>query len=129
MLNNTPEKSNTGPTTQDNTSSESPQIKDGHFEQDKKPSADIDAQPSPTITEAIKHESLPPEDAIIEPNTKVNDSEPSETPSKERVTPSPEKKSDDLLAPPDNINVVTLKSWGVPTGKAPEIILTLALVA
>ena len=124
LPNNAAEKSNTCPVPPVNDGSESPQIKDEHFEQHKKQSTDMDAQPSPTITEAIKRESLPPEDAVTEPNTKVNDSESSETPSKERVTPSPEKKSDICLSPPDNINVVTLKSWGVPTGEAREIILS-----
>jgi len=122
LPNKTAEKSNIDLTTQDNTPSESPQIKDEHFEQDKTPSANMNAQPSPTITEEIKHESLPPEDAVTESNTQVNDNESSETASKERATPSPEEKSDICIAPPDNIDVNVLKSWGVPLGKRAEII-------
>ena len=46
------------------------------------------------------------------------------TPDRESIETTTPEKSDICLSPPDNINVVVLKSWGVPIGQAPEIILS-----
>jgi hypothetical protein len=51
-----------------------------------------------------------------------SDSEPLSKASKESMPLSPEEKSLICLAPPDNIDVVVLKSWGVPTNKAADIL-------
>jgi len=95
--------------------------KDERSEQNEKLSADTNTQPGPTMTEENKHEPLP-KDAEPEPNNRANDSESSETASKEGVPPAPEEKSLFCSASPDGVDVNVLKSWRVPLAKRAELL-------
>jgi len=116
------EKSGAHSAPPDNDASESPQVKDEHFEQNEKPSVDTNTQPGLTIAEENKHEPLPKDAEPVPTTMQSSDSEPLSKASKESMPLSPEEKSLVCSAPPDNIDIVVLKSWGVPTKKAGDIL-------